>query len=252
LPSKILEAMIITENIKMADVILHNHHLLSVISRFGIQLGFGDKTVKTVCEEYHVNLDFFLEIINAFNDPDFYPQHNLEKFPLKLIIDFLYKAHAFYLEHKIPELSAMIEKLVSNSPKDQQNTMQLIQSFFDEYQKQLREHIEREENLVYPYIMNLEDYILGKNQSAKNYTDLNAYQIEDYAEEHDNIEERLFELKNILIKYLPPQPDYILCYKILGQLAHLEDDMNKHSDMENKVLVPRVQMMEQEFKKIER
>lgn len=243
--------MIITKDIKMADVILQNHHLLSVISRFGIQLGFGDKSVKEVCEIYEVNLDFFLEIINSFNDPDFYPQHNLEKFSLKLIIDFLYQAHAFYMEQKIPEIAKMINQLVKDSPKDQQKTMYLIERFFNEYQQQLKEHIEREEKTVYPYIIKLEDYILQKDQSEETRSTLNLYQIEDYAEEHDNIEDKLSELKNILIKYLPPQRDYVLCYKILGQLAHLEEDMNNHSEMENKVLVPRVKMMEQTFKALE-
>jgi len=237
--------MIFTKDIKMADVILQNHHLLSVINRFGIQLGFGDKSIKEVCKIYDINPDFFLEIINTFNDPDFYPQHHLEKFPLKLIIDFLYQAHAFYQEQKIPEIAKMIEQLMDNSPEEQQNIMHLIQKFFDEYRQQLSEHIAREEQTVYPYILQLEDYITGGEQTAESLQELRKYHIDDYAQEHDNIEEKLSELKNILIKYLPPQRDYVLCYKILGQLGHLEEDMNNHSAMENKILIPRVKLMEQ-------
>ena len=244
--------MIITENIKMADVILQNHHLLAVINRFGIQLGFGDKSVKEVCGEYQINPDFFLEIINAFNDPDFYPQHNLEKFPLKLIIDFLLNSHAFYLNQKMPEILLMIKQLLKDSPADQQNIMQMIQVFFDEYHQQLKEHIAREEAVVYPYILKLEEYLQSTNKSEQCYDELMKYQIDNYAEEHDNIEDKLKELKTIIIKYLPPQKDYFLCYKILGQLDHLEDDMNNHSEMENKVLVPRVQIMEQILKGLER
>ncbi|RUA23903.1 MAG: hypothetical protein DSY76_08715 [Bacteroidetes bacterium] len=244
--------MIITENIKMADVILQNHHLLAVINRFGIALGFGDKSVKEVCQDYQLNTDFFLEIINAFNDPDFYPQHNLEKFPLSLIIDFLRKAHSFYLEQKIPEISGMIDKLVQSSPDNQQKTMQMIQIFFKEYQQNLREHIAREEAVVYPYILKLENYLQSPTKSEEAYEELMRYQIENYAEEHDNIEDSLQELKTIIIKYLPPQQDYFLCYKILGQLDHLAEDMNNHTAMENKVLVPRVQIMEQILKGLER
>ncbi|MCK5856435.1 MAG: hemerythrin domain-containing protein [Bacteroidales bacterium] len=243
--------MIITDNIKMADVILQNHHLLAVINRFGIQLGFGDKSVKEVCGDYQINSDFFLEIINAFNDPDFYPQHKLEKFPLKLIIDFLRKAHSFYLDQKIPEIASMIDNIVEASPSNQQKTMRMIQLFFGEYQQQLKEHIAREETVVYPYILKLEDYLQSKEKSKEAYDMLMIYQIENYADEHDNIEDKLKELKTIIIKYLPPQKDYLLCYKILGQLDHLEDDMNNHSEMENKVLVPRVQIMEQVLKEME-
>jgi len=243
--------MIITENIKMADVILQNHHLLAVINRFGIELGFGDKSVKEVCDDYQLNTDFFLEIINAFNDPDFYPQHNLEKFPLSLIIDFLMKAHSFYLEQKVPEIDAMIEQMVVSSPSSQQKTMQMIQRFFKEYQKHLKEHIAREEAVVYPYILKLENYLNNPGKSKESYDVLMRFQIENYADEHDNIEDTLQELKTIIIKYLPPQEDYFLCYKILGQLDHLAEDMNNHSEMENKVLVPRVLIMEQILKGLE-
>jgi len=244
--------MLITENTKMADVILQNHHLLAVINRFGIELGFGDKSVKEICQEYQLNTDFFLEITNAFNDPDFYPQHNLEKFPLKLIIDFLRKAHSFYLEQKIPEIATMIEQLVKASPDNQQKTMQMIQRFFKEYQQNLEEHIKREELVVYPYILKLEEYLQSPTKNKEAYTELMRYQIENYAEEHDSIEDSLQELKTIIIKYLPPQQDYFLCYKILGQVDHLSEDMNNHTEMENKVLVPRVQIMEQILKGLER
>ena len=40
--------MLITKNIKMADVIHMNYFTLSVLNRFGIELGFGDKTVEQV------------------------------------------------------------------------------------------------------------------------------------------------------------------------------------------------------------
>lgn len=240
--------MIITEQLKMVDVLLQNHHLLAVIDRFGIELGFGDKSVKEVCNDYQINLDFFLEIINTFNDPDFYPQHNLEKFSLSLIIGFLLKAHRFYLEQKIPEIDAMIKQMVDSSPSSQQKTMQTIQRFFKEYQQHLKEHITREETMVYPYILKLEQYLHSPSKSKEDYKELMRYQIENYVDEHDNIEDTLQELKTIIIKYLPPQKDYILCYKILAQLDHLAEDMNNHSEMENKVLIPRVLIMEQILK----
>ena len=37
---------------KMIDLISDNYSLLQVMSRFGLSLGFGDKTVKEVCTEW--------------------------------------------------------------------------------------------------------------------------------------------------------------------------------------------------------
>ena len=58
--------MIITKETKMADVIHMNYFTLSMLNRFGIDLGFGDKTVEEVCNQKNIDSDFFLEIINAY------------------------------------------------------------------------------------------------------------------------------------------------------------------------------------------
>lgn len=233
----------------MADLILQNHHLLSVINRFGIQLGFGDKNIEDVCKLYEINVDFFLEIANSFNDPSFFPKDRLHKFPLSLTIDYLLKTHAYYLSRKVPEIEGLIEEMASNSPSSMSEIMTMIRRFFNEYKVQLTAHIKREEEKVYPYILAIEKQFIKLQQLDKDLQNkMLNYQIESYVDEHDNIEDKLYDLKNILIKYLPPQENYLICYKILGQIDHLEKDINDHSAMEEKVLVPRVRLMEMALK----
>ena len=41
---------------KMSDLICDNYSLLMVMSRFGLSLGFGDKSVKDVCEAQGVEV----------------------------------------------------------------------------------------------------------------------------------------------------------------------------------------------------
>lgn len=232
----------------MADIILSNHHLLSVITRFDIKLGFGEKTIDEVCIENDVNTDFFLEIINAFNEPEYYPENHLETFPLSLIVLYLKNTHSYYLNRKIPEIQEMISNLISDNIDNQHKELFLIKKFFDDYQKNLRFHIDREEQIVYPYILKLELFYRNPSLfSEQEIEELRNYAIERYVEEHDDIEESLYDLKSLIIKYLPPLKNNILCYKILGQLGHLENDINDHSNMENRVLVPRVLRMEEKL-----
>lgn len=232
----------------MADIILSNHHLLSVITRFDIKLGFGEKTIDEVCSENDVNTDFFLEIINAFNEPEYYPENHLETFPLSLIVLYLKNTHSYYLNRKIPEIQEMISNLLADNIDNQHKELFLIKKFFDDYQKNLRFHIDREEQIVYPYILKLEQFYRNPSIfSEQEIEELRNYAIERYVEEHDDIEESLYDLKSLIIKYLPPLKNNILCYKILGQLGHLENDINDHSNMENRVLVPRVLRMEEKL-----
>lgn len=236
--------MNITRDMKMADVIHYNYSLLPVITRFGIELGFGDKTVEEVCKKSEVNLDFFIEITNSFVDEDYIPQKELNTFSVKLIVDYLKKTHDYYLNEKIPELEKMINEMVVKSDADAQKSW-LVKNFFKEYREELENHIQKEELKVQPYVLELEKaYEKGSLDDALR-EKIREYSINDFADEHDNVEEKLYDLKNIIIKYLPPCPDKPLCNRLLLELYRLEKDLNAHAELEDKVLIPKVSIMEE-------
>ena len=49
---------------KMISLIKDNYNVLQSLGCFGINLGFGDKTVRTVCEEQNVDTLTFLTVVN--------------------------------------------------------------------------------------------------------------------------------------------------------------------------------------------
>ena len=49
---------------RMISIIRDNYNILQSLGCFGISLGFGDKTVKEVCEEQNVDTYTFLAVVN--------------------------------------------------------------------------------------------------------------------------------------------------------------------------------------------
>ena len=49
---------------KMISLIRDNYDLLQMLGSFGISLGFGDKTVKEICENNNVDTYTFLAVVN--------------------------------------------------------------------------------------------------------------------------------------------------------------------------------------------
>ncbi len=237
----------ITENNKMVDLVHRNYALISVLERFGIALGFGDKTIREVCEEKKLNIRFFLEIINSYLDDDYFPREHLISFPLKLIVDYLTRTHQDYLEKKIPEIEAIISDSKDPCYEDQEHNFLLIK-FFREYKNELILHIRREDEKVFPYTLRVEGFYLEPSREGPLPGEITGYSIMDYLREHDDIEEKLFDLKNIIIKYLPPPRNPDACYRVIAMLFDLEKDMNDHSRIEEKVLVPKVAMMEKSIR----
>jgi len=227
----------------MVDLVHKNHVLISVFSRFGISLGFGDKTIREICQEKKIDLQFFLEIVNSFLDHDYFPREQLKSFPIRLIVDYLTKTHHEYLTKTIPEIESVISGREGICYKDKEHNF-LMNTFFQEYKDELITHIKREDEQVFPYALEVEQCYLQKKSAESLPDKFRDYTISRYLQEHDDVEEKLFDLKNIIIKYLPPPKNPRLCYRVIVLLFNLEKDMNDHSRIEEKVFVPKVAMME--------
>lgn len=236
--------MLIQSTMKMAEVIHLNYQLLQIISRFGIHLGFGDKTIEQVCREHAIDVDFFLEILNSYHNRDYFPKKHLQGFSLKLIVEYLQKSHDYYLHTKIPLIEELLLQLSGSYRNRGLEVFLLIDKFFTEYKNELTDHIRHEEEKVYPYVFSVESAFLAKNPSLEIISRIRDYSIDDFEADHDNVEDKLFDLKNILIKYLPLPVDNQLCHAILVELFKLESDLNDHARIEDKVLVPKVKFME--------
>jgi regulator of cell morphogenesis and NO signaling len=240
--------MTISINTKMAEVIHHNFHLIPIISRFNIQFGFGDKTVHDVCLKHDIRPDFFVEIVNAFNNPDYSPTEKLEKIPLYLIVDYLRKSHRYFNLEKLPVIEQLINHLKWNNSNDIKNR-EILTKFFNEYRKEVTEHTLNEENEIYPFVLYLEE-CYDKMKKGESFTPIDKGKtIKEYQETHDELSSALLDLKNILIKYLQPAVNSDITDKILIEIFRLEKDMEDHTRIEDTVLIPVALKLERELKK---
>lgn len=244
--------MLIVGEMKLSDIIHHDYTLVPVINRFDIQLGFGDITIEEICKTKKINLGFFLTILNTFHDSQYFPKEYLKSFPAKVLIKYLRNAHKSYVDDKIPEIKGMISKLRKLSFGNKK-TLDLISDFFEEYSIELGTHIEREENVVYPYVLKLEDNISNTGNVKSILEEMDLYSISNYEQDHEDIEEKLFDLKNLLIKYLHAETNESklfeeTSYLLLRELFVLEKELREHSRIEDLILVPKVEDMEKLIK----
>ena len=237
--------MIFSKEIKMAALIHQNFEVLTVLRRFNIDLGFGEKTIEEVCRNYNINTDFFLEIVNSFIDEDYFSQSKLKKHDVEDILFYLKSTHRFYLNKKFPEIEHLIHDLEfsENNVKNKQ----LLENFFNEYKLEFVNHVKREEERIYPYITDLDKALKQKKASKTFDANMKKYSISDYQQEHEDVEEKLYDLKNIIIEYLPTPLNSDGYNSILVKLFKLENDLNEHSRIEEKVIIPKVKEMEKAY-----
>lgn len=227
------------KNSKMADMIHSNYLLLQVINRFGIQLGFKDKTIKDICEENDIDISFFLAIINAFNNPDYFPESDLRSFSSILIVDYLRKSHQYFIKTSLPKIESLLDKLVKSSNSDDLKT---IQTFYHKYKIELLDHIKDEEENTFPYVLELQEVFDKKIKPVPE--NIAEYSIQSFEKEHTNVDEKLFDLKNIIIKFLEPNYGDNECNEFLYELFQFDRDLTDHARIEDQILVPKVMGIE--------
>ena len=231
------------KNTRLADMIHRNYLLLPVINRFGIKLGFKDKTIRDICQEKAINMNFFLAIINAFNNDEYFPEKELRGFSSALIIDYLRKSHFDFKKISLPKIERLLNKLVDNSKSDD---LKVIKVFYTTYKNELLDHIKDEEENAFPYVLELQKaYDLKTSPLPKHVAE---YSIQSFEKEHTNVDEKLFDLKNIIIKYLEPNYQMKDCNEFLFELFQFERDLTDHARIEDNILVPKVMDIEKELK----
>ena len=206
-----MNEFVISGNMKMADIIGSDKRALVLLPRFGIELGFGDLTIKEVCASRNINLDFFLLMINVFLNKNFFPNEKLHSVDVDLLLSYLENSHKYYLEERIPYLEKLLNEFKQNvsHPATKQ-----LEKFFNQYIVEVKEHLAYEDQTAFRYVAKLSDYI-KRNKTGVFEID---YRIGVFEERHDNIEEKLSDLKNLLIKYFPATNDRYIRIRILNEL----------------------------------
>ena len=125
---------LINAETKLCDVILHEPSVIPVINRFGIILGVGDKSIRTVCEEKNLDCEFFVTILNTFINEDYFPENRLKSFCATQIVDYLTQTNAYYEQFQIPNIERHFNFLINQSDSEN-NNLELMKQFFDELKK---------------------------------------------------------------------------------------------------------------------
>lgn len=217
---------------KFAELMTDDRRLLQLLPRFGIGLGFGDRSVDQVCRMNQVNADLFLMICEIYSDGSFRPgKHELQLIDMSDLLSYLKASHQYYLEERFPHIEEHLQRIINACG---QKYGPMLSQFYSEYKQEVMRHIKYyEEEVVFPYV---EALLSGQRTDS--------YKIDEFEHNHTNIQDVLDDMMNILLKYLPgdilPKERIEISYDIM----ELSDDLNRHSLIEERILIPCVESLE--------
>lgn len=215
---------------KLVDLIHTDYRLLPVLNRLGVELGFGDLSVGEVCEQKGLNVGFFLSIVNLYHNENLISEKEFLKYPLNYLISYLKRSHDHYRDNVISKHYRFFQELKVNGFKDVEG----IESIYSLYSKEVDvfiEHMEYEDNVVFPYLLSI------SAGNEKEFGSIRERILDEFDEYHDDLVDQLYDMKNILLKYLATDINSNICNDFLFSIFEFTKDLTIHSKIEDSVLL---------------
>jgi len=119
-----------------------------------------------------------------------------------------------------------------------------LRMLFDKLSAELEPHMFKEERVLFPYIIALENAVANRRPLLRPPFGTVANPIRMMMMEHDNAGHLLKEMRQLTFYYTPPA-DACMSYRALYQaLDEFEKDLHEHIHLENNILFPRAAELE--------
>ena len=214
---------------KMITLIKDNYSVLQALGSFGINLGFGDKTVSETCLMNGVDTYTFLAVVNAqLNDITTYEDD--EQINVPTLLHYLKASHAYYLDFQLPFIRRELQESISENDA----LGMLIMKLYEEYAQEIRRHMKYEEKTLFPYV---ESLLEGRP--------MKDYNVETFSKHHEQTDKKLRELKLMIIKYLPADAHRNnQLTATLYDIYNNEEWLRQHAEVEDHIFTPAIKRLE--------
>lgn len=224
---------VFNKSMRMSDLIDADYRLLLLLSRVNIPLGFGDKSVETICNQFGFDADCFIFLANFQSNQSIVNiEEEFEKLPLEPFLLYLKNSHSYFLEDRLPNIRRKLGLLLDEGEKD---VKEIVIDFFDKYTQEVFDHMKYEDEIAFPYIRTLIDKLSANN-----------YSIHIFEERHNDIDEKMNDLKRILMKYFSGTKNQMLITNILIELYMTQEELEAHTFIEDQLIIPRIKKIEKQ------
>ncbi len=159
------------------------------------------------------------------------------------LITHIKSAHHAFVREESPRIEALAAKVVGVHAKNHPELHQ-VQQTFSALAAELGVHLMKEEQVLFPYVVLMEESSLAGEPAPPSMFGTVANPVRMMMQEHDGAGDSLRSLRTITSDYKVPD-DACISYRTLYQaLEGFEADLHQHIHLENNILFPRAVAME--------
>ena len=228
------------------ELALENPAATRVFEKLGIDYCCGgNKSLEEACRVANLPMDEVLDSLEMAEQSARAVQKD-RSWPTELLADlvvYITSTHHKYTREEMARLGPLFDKVCSVHGKNHPELLQ-IRSSFQGLEQELTMHMMKEERVLFPYIVRMEESVIQKEPVLPPPFGSVQNPVTMMMHEHDSAGEALRSMRKGSAGYTPPDDACISFQTLYKALAGFEADLHQHIHLENNILFPRAIAME--------
>jgi regulator of cell morphogenesis and NO signaling len=160
------------------------------------------------------------------------------------VINYICDKHHVFTREEISNLTPLMRKVANRHGENHAELIELETSFY-ELADDLLQHLQKEEQILFPYIEDLEKTLTKQTAIPMSCFGTVENPIRMMMFEHDNAGEILRKMREITNDYKLPEGVCASYTALYNRLEGFEKDLHQHIHLENNLLFPKAIELEQ-------
>lgn len=228
----------------VGELVAEDYRKASVFRQYGIDFCCGGKkSVDDACQRKNIKSEVVIRDLEMLDEQPDASDENFNEWQPDTLADHIVNTHHTFVRNKIPEITTYARK-VARVHGDRHSEVVEIAFIFDMLSTELNAHLDKEENILFPYISYLTKARKDKITPEKPFFGSVENPVRMMETEHDEAGKEMARIEKLSNGYTPPS-DACPTFRILYQnLKAFEEDLHKHIHLENNILFPKALELE--------
>jgi regulator of cell morphogenesis and NO signaling len=206
----------------------------------------GSRSLSDACQHAHVTLENVLgelEQGSSFKPATETVRQDFASGTLGELVEHIIGTHHVYVKQELPRLQQLLKKVVAVHGAGHPE-LAAIQQIFHGVSEELTSHMMKEEHILFPYIVALENAVSNGRPRPRPAFGTVSNPVHMMELEHDSAGAALKEIGALSSNYQPPESACFSYRTLYTALKEFETDLHQHIHLENNILFPRAIAME--------
>jgi len=233
--------MSMTAEKTLRELALENITAARMFEKLGIDYcSGGNKSLEEACRAAKLSMDQVIDSLEMAEQAAHAAQkdRNWQTEPLAELIAYIKSTHHKYTREEMARLVPLLDKVCSVHGRNHAE-LQNVRSSFQGLVQELTTHMMKEDQVLFPYIVRMEEAIIQKEPVLPPPFGSVQNPVSMMEHEHDSAGNALRAMREASRGYTPPGDACISYQTLYKALADFEADLHQHIHLENNILFPR-------------